>query len=219
MTAEAAPRPPKRPRVTAGGSPCGSPEGVRAWLFRAATNLAIDHLRRHSTWRENVLVETRERAIGDEAFVAESQLLRGSPETKAIAREHLAVCFACTLRNITPQHASALLLAEVYGFTVQEAAQILGASAGQTKSWIQSARAKLREKYQETCALVTKQGVCYQCTELSEFFTGRKEDPLDGTARDIDAHLAILRQHRDTLGPWHRLMMRIVDDVLGGGRP
>ena len=35
-------------------------EGVRAWLFRVATHLAIDHLRRHSTWREEVLLETRE---------------------------------------------------------------------------------------------------------------------------------------------------------------
>ena len=91
------------------------PEGVRAWLFRAATNLAIEHLLRHRTWRETVLLETRERAAGDEAFAAESLLLRGSPETSAIARKHLSLCFACTLRNIPPQHASALLLAEVCG--------------------------------------------------------------------------------------------------------
>jgi RNA polymerase sigma-70 factor, ECF subfamily len=184
-------------------------------LFRVATNLAIDHLRRHSTWRETILLDTRERAVNDAAFVAESQLLRGSPETRAIAREHLTVCLSCTLRNLPPEQAAALLLVEVYGFTVPEAAGILGVAFGQAKGWIQSARAKLREKYDATCALVTKQGVCYQCVELSGFFNGREDDPLDGTPRDIDARLAILREHRDaTLGPWHRLMMRIVDDVL-----
>jgi DNA-directed RNA polymerase specialized sigma24 family protein len=32
---------------------------ARAWLFKIVTNLSIDYLRRHSTWREQVLVETK----------------------------------------------------------------------------------------------------------------------------------------------------------------
>jgi RNA polymerase sigma-70 factor, ECF subfamily len=203
-------------RLTESPRPPTDAEGTRAWLFRAATNLAIDHLRRHSTWREDVLLETQQLARRDEGFIAESRLLQGSPEMRAIAREHLAVCLACTLRASAPQHAAALLLAEIYGFTVPETADVLGASITQVKNWIQTARARLREKYAATCALVTKQGVCYQCVELSEFFNRRREDPLDGTARDVDARLAILREQRETaLGPWHRIMMRLVDAVLG----
>ncbi len=34
---------------------------IRAWLFRVVSNLAIDHLRRHSTWKELVLVDARGR--------------------------------------------------------------------------------------------------------------------------------------------------------------
>ena len=64
-------------------------DGMRAWLFRVGTHLAIDHLRRHSTWRENIMLEAREVAEGSEAFLSESALLRGSAETSAIAREHL----------------------------------------------------------------------------------------------------------------------------------
>lgn len=190
-------------------------EGMRAWLFRVATRLALDHLRRHSTWREEVLLEVRELAEHNEPFLAESQLLRGSTELQAIAREHLSVCFACTLRNLPAQQAAALLLSEVYGFTVEETAQILEATFGQAKNWIQAARNYLQQKYSTSCALIAKQGVCYQCVELSEFFQGRKDDPLAGTQRDIDARLAILRERRETaLGPWHRMMMKLVDDVL-----
>jgi RNA polymerase sigma-70 factor (ECF subfamily) len=189
--------------------------GMRAWLFRVATNLAIDHLRRHSQWRETILLETRAAAEADGAFVAQSQQLRGSAEVSAIAREHLAVCFACALRNLPPSQAAALLLAEVFGITVEEAARILDASIGQTKAWIQAARAALRERYDATCALVTKQGVCHQCVELDAFFNGRRTDPLAGTARDVDARLAILRERRTTeLGPWHRQLMGLVDALL-----
>ena len=43
--------------------------------------------------------------------------------------------------------AVAILLAEVYGFTLDEAARILEASTLQAKNWVQSGRARLRDKY------------------------------------------------------------------------
>jgi RNA polymerase sigma-70 factor (ECF subfamily) len=190
---------------------------LRAYMFRVATNLAIDHLRRHGTWREQLLDDTRSRARGDEGFVAAARLLRGSPELRSIAREHLAVCFSCTLRNLPPEPSAALLLKEVYAFTVEETAAVMGATFGQVKAWIQSARATLTERYAQTCALVTQQGACFQCVELDGFFGAGAGDPLAGTARDLDARLAILRKLADApLGPWHRQMMRLVDEVLGG---
>ncbi|MGB7218168.1 MAG: RNA polymerase sigma factor [Vicinamibacterales bacterium] len=190
---------------------------IRAWLFRVVSNLAIDHLRRHSTWKELVLVDTRERAVADPTFVAQSQPLRGSPELAAIAREHLAVCFACTLRNLPPQQAAALLLREVYGFSTAETAEALEATIVQVKNWIQQARRTMEERYAHTCALVTKHGVCHQCVELDGFFNGQSRDPLDGTARNLEARLAVLRETRQAaLGPWHRRMLQLVDDVLGG---
>jgi RNA polymerase sigma-70 factor, ECF subfamily len=191
---------------------------IRAWLFRVVSNLAIDHLRRHSTWKELVLVDARERAVADPEFVAESQQMRGSPELAAIAREHLAMCIACTLRNLPPQQAAALLLREVYGFSTAEAAQTLEATVVQVKNWIQQARRTMEERYAHTCALVTKQGVCHQCVELDGFFNGQSRDPLDGTARNLEARLAILRETREAaLGPWHRRMVRLVDEALQGG--
>lgn len=190
-------------------------EQIRAWLFRVTSNLAIDHLRRHSTWRELVLVETRERAEADAAFVAEARDLRGSPEMKAIAREHLAVCFACTLRNLPPKQAAALLLKEVHGFTTAATADTLDATPVQVKNWVQQARRLMEARYGHTCALVTKEGVCHQCVELDGFFNGEKRDPLAGTARDLDARLRILRDTREAaLGPWHRRMLRLVNEIL-----
>jgi RNA polymerase sigma-70 factor, ECF subfamily len=196
-------------------SPPPAGEGTRAWLFRVVTNLAIDHLRRYSTKHERIMAETKEVATADQPFMAEMEKMRGSEEHKAMARDHLSVCFSCTLRVFPAQQAAALLLVEVFGFTVAEAAEILDARTPQAKHWIQSARAGMQQRYEQTCALVNKKGVCYECVELSEYFTGVAENPLANTTGDIDARLAILRERREsTLGPWHTKLMLIVDGLL-----
>jgi len=188
---------------------------VRPWLFRVASRLAIDHLRAHSTWREDVLTAVRHRADGNPAFQAESLALVSSPEMAMIAREHLGICLSCTLRNLPAQHAAALLLTEVHDFTLLEAARILEATPAQVKNWLQAARARMRALYDASCALVGKQGVCYQCVELSEFFNHRREDPLDGTPGDLDARFAVVRSMRTVgMGRWHVLMTTMLNDML-----
>jgi RNA polymerase sigma-70 factor (ECF subfamily) len=196
-------------------TPPSSAEGVRAWLFRVVTNLSIDHVRRHSTQREHVMAETKESATANGTFMAEMEGLRSDDEHRAMAREHLSVCFSCTLRVFPAQRAAALLLVEVFDFTVAEAADMLEARPTQVKNWIQECRAGLDARYAETCALVTKKGVCYECVELSEYFTGKGENPLEGTSGAVDARLAILRERRESaLGPWHTKLMMIADDLL-----
>lgn len=185
---------------------------VRAWLFKIATNLALDHLRRHGTWRETALLDLREQAEADPAVIAESVALRGSPETREIAREHLDACVACTLRNLGPDRAAALLLREVYGFTVDESAELLELRPSQVKNALQSARAALTARYAESCALVSQRGVCHQCVELDGFFEANAGDPLASSRADVDARLEIVRQRRTAAwGPWHRRIFALVD--------
>lgn len=194
------------------------PGALRAWLFRVATNLAIDHLRHERTWNERVLDDTRGKAMASPAFLAQSRQLAGSPELKHIAKDHLSVCFACTLRVMTPEQSAALLLKEIYGFTFDETAEVMGASFAQVKGWVQVARASLRAKYEASCALVTQRGVCFQCVELDQFFGAHQGDPLAGTDGSLDARLEVVRAGRDSgLGPWHQQMLRLVAEVLGDG--
>jgi RNA polymerase sigma-70 factor (ECF subfamily) len=196
--------------------PDHDPAALRRWIFRVGTNLALDHLRRHSTWRETFLLDARARAEADPPFVAESLALRGSPETAQIAREHLDVCLACTLRNAGAEGAAALLLHEAYGFTVEEVAEVLAARPAQVKGWIQRARAELEARYASSCALVSGTGVCHQCVELDAFFGAGRGDPLRGTAGDVGARLAIVRERaREGLGRWHRRMMGLAADEPG----
>ena len=190
-----------------------SPEGRRAWLFRVATNLAFDELRRHSTWRETALQDMRALAQVSDAFVERSRAMAGTPETKAIAREHLVACLACTLRNLPERKAAAVLLKEVHGFAIDEIAGLLEATPGQAKNWLQEGRAYLNERYGATCALITKQGVCHQCAELDVFLAEGDADPLPG-ARNLEARFAIAAADRARpWGAWHRIMFRLLDDL------
>lgn len=189
--------------------------GLRAWLFRVASNLAIDELRRHGRWRESLLLDARTEAEHDPAFRQLSSGMRSTPETEAIAYEHLAVCFSCVLRNVPEQQAATLLLKEVYQFSTEEVAEILDASFGQVKNWLQSARLAMESKYAETCALITKDGVCNQCVELGVYFNGVPRDPLAESPRTLDARLDIVR--RLTGKPtnrWHRELLALIDTNL-----
>lgn len=191
---------------------------VRPWLFRVGSRLAIDHLRTHATWREDVLLAVRGRADASPAFQAASLALVGSPEMATIAREHLAVCLACTMRNLPPPQAAALLLTEMHGFSVTEGAALLDATPVQVKNWLQEARARLRALYAASCALIGKQGVCYQCVELAEFFNGHRENPLAGSSGDLAARLEVARSTRQAgWGRWHRMMTAMVDALFDDG--
>lgn len=197
--------------MNAASPPDGDVE-LRKWLFRITSNLAIDELRRRRTWSETAIFDARQDAEGDADFVASSLALRGTQEVSAIAQQHLAFCFSCVLRSLPPQRAAALLLVEMYGFTLQEAASILGASQVQVKNWLQEARAALVSRHVDRCALVQKKGVCYQCSELAAFFNGTSRDPLAGTSGTLKDRLRVVRAPESDLGVWHRRLVRIIEE-------
>lgn len=193
--------------------------GLRRWLFTIATRLALDERRRHSSWREKPLEDVRAVAEGREDFVARARAWRGCPEMAAIAREHLAFCFSCVLRNLEIKRGAALLLKEVMCFSVAETAEILEASFGQAKNWIQEARAEMERRYADSCALLNKRGVCYQCVELDGFFNGGQRNPLEGTDGSVDARVALVRdlKHQD-LNAWHKELLGLLDELEGSPR-
>jgi RNA polymerase sigma-70 factor (ECF subfamily) len=190
------------------------PARARAWVFRVATNLAFDELKRHSTKREMLILDLRDAAESDPDFMARSRDLIGTPESKAIAREHVAACFACVLHNLSPQRAASVLLREISAFSVEETAEILEATPAQVKNWLQEGRAAMVAKYEDTCALVRKEGVCHQCIELDGFMRAGQGDPAQGASMDHDARLVIVRQQlAQPWNSWHRMLFELLDEI------
>ena len=194
-----------------GRAPCSADE-VRRWLFRIATNLALDELRRRKRWQADDVIELRQLAEGNPAFMARSAAMAGSPEMLSVVREHIDTCFGCVLRNLPAKQAVTVLLRELHDFSIVEIAEILGARPAQVKNWLQAGRRTMQDRYAETCALVTKRGVCHQCSELSDYFRAPGPHDIGVTDGSMDQRLHVIRVLNDVpLGRWHRDLLTVRD--------
>ena len=187
---------------------------LRRWLFRIATNLAVDERRRHGSWRESLMEDTKQAALASPDLPSTLDALSGTPEGHSIAKEHLSICFACVLGQLPSQHAAALLLREIYDFELQGIADMLDADRVQVKNWIQKARNKMRKRYAQTCSLIAKQGVCYQCVQLDERVNNTAHNPLGGGGETFRRRLQIVRDRRAGAGgPWSDYVSRLFADM------
>lgn len=102
------------------------------WLFRVATNLALNHLRDRKT-RGATLTPLQSAYVdgtGDPApLLAQGDLVRR------------------TLMALPPKQRAALVLREVYGMSNDEVAQAFGSSGGAAKTLLWRGRERFRELY------------------------------------------------------------------------
>ncbi len=98
---------------------------ARAYLFRTATNLWLD-VQRRRRWQGSAVAADEPQAADPDP------VLTGDALNKAAA---LA----------SPQEFAALLLKDVYSFTLEEIADFIGTTAGTVKSALSRARRKMRE--------------------------------------------------------------------------
>ncbi|MDJ1467531.1 RNA polymerase sigma factor [Cytophagaceae bacterium DM2B3-1] len=144
----------------------------KTWVFAIATNLAKDNYRVQKRWPLNAQdlcrnatesdVEKHDRIIS--AFESQSE-----PSFDIV--EHMNYCFTCMAKNLTLQQQIALILKEIYQFKRNEIASILQMTEGVVKHLLFEARKELQEKYEKRCALINKNGPCYQCAELNDYLS------------------------------------------------
>lgn len=108
----------------------------RAWLARAATNLALDTLRaRH---RVDYVGPWLPEPIPERVAVAPT------PEALEVRADEVSVALLLVLESLSPLERAAFLLVEVFGFGAPEAAGILGRQPAAVRQLVSRARRRLR---------------------------------------------------------------------------
>lgn len=148
----------------------------KTWLFRIATNIAIDWLRKRDRWRENAQDEARRLAESNEKYPAHLlEIARNSPQGKYEVKEHIDFCFTCISKTLPIEQQLTLVLKDIYDFSVRDIVKILEKPKGTIKDWLCQARKTMSNIFDRRCALINKNGVCYQCTELNGFFNPKQK--------------------------------------------
>jgi len=119
-------------------------DNVRAWLYRIATNVCVDELRRR---KRTVQVHSFADVPWLQPYpdhLLDAPVPRGTqPEEVAVARDTIELAFVAALQELPARQRAALVLRDVAGWSAAEAAQALGTSVAAVNSALQRARATL----------------------------------------------------------------------------
>jgi RNA polymerase sigma-70 factor (ECF subfamily) len=122
---------------------------ISTWIFKIATNAALDRLKSSSYKRTSsgplapVPLQTVENL--DLAFSKPT-----SPDQKII-RDEMSECLREFVDRLPPDYRTVLILNELEGFTNKEIAEILQISLDAAKIKLHRARGKLKEKLKDGC--------------------------------------------------------------------
>ena len=108
---------------------------VTTWLHRIVVNAALDRARRTAT-RRTV-------ALGDDKQHLEALLGTAEAADAPVVRSELHRELALALGSLSPEQRSALVLVDMQGYPVAEAAEMLGVPIGTVKSRCARGRARL----------------------------------------------------------------------------
>ena len=149
---------------------------IKTWVFAIATNLTKNFLRSKKLWTDNVTDLGKEAAMSSPDFMEKiTEVRQSSPHTAFEFTEHINFCFTCLGKTLPIEQQVALLLKEVYEFKVAEIAEILEVTEGVMKHLLFNGRQTMIKIFDKRCALINKEGICNQCTELNGIFNPQHE--------------------------------------------
>jgi RNA polymerase sigma-70 factor, ECF subfamily len=133
------------------------PSSVRAWLYKIATNVCIDALRRRKRARVlpfDVMQPVRDSgelpAGGDQLWLEPipDRLLAPEeidPAQETVHRETIELVFLAAVQHLSPLQRAVFIARDVMGWSIKATAVLLDTSEAAVKSALQRARAMLRE--------------------------------------------------------------------------
>lgn len=185
---------------------------LKTWVFKIATNLAYDHLEKLKRWSADNQDTTEVFVRGNEEarnslFLVHQNSISGNYEIK----EHIDFCFTCISKSLPIENQVALILKDIYDFSVQEIAMIIGKSEGVVKHLLVDARKTMTEVFENRCALVNKNGPCHQCSELNGMFNPKQDQQEE--LMKIDLSRGSKKFNREELYDMRTKLIKAIDPL------
>lgn len=183
------------------------------WLCAIGTRLAIDHLRARKRWRARAQTIFAAHCLENAEAGAAVGAALSQPDFEYDVREHIGYCFTCVGRTLPPDEQAALILRDVLGLTNKEAADAMKLSRSVLRHKLTDARKKMNVVYEDLCALVNKEGACWQCAGLREVVPEDKRGPDLPGSLTWEQRVAIVRDHRsDRTKALHDVFFRLTSE-------
>ena len=120
---------------------------MRAWLYRIATNVCLDTLRRNArrlatthSFAEVPWLQPYPDRLLDEVAPSDQQ-----PDAVVVERETIELAFLAAMQVLPPRQRAAFIVRDVLGWSASEAASLLETSVAAANSALQRARATMQQ--------------------------------------------------------------------------
>ncbi len=189
---------------------------LKTWVFTIATNLAYDYLKKYKRWSTDAQDKAKELALGNkDVYDAINLVSYAGGEGAYEMKEHIDFCFTCISKTLPIENQVALILKDIYDFSVKEICLILEKSEGVIKHLLIDARKTMTEVFDKRCALINKKGACNQCSELNGVHNPKKNQQEE--LMKLELVKASKTFDRDELFKLRTKLVKQIDPIRGKG--
>lgn len=136
------------------------------WVYRIATNTAMDHLRRASSKRFLLATEDKDLSSDEDTGHADDKPLLDT----LLIRKDMYDCIRGVVDSLPADYSTVLVLSEFEGLTNSEIAEVIGMSLDTAKIRLHRARTRLKKALEAKCN--------FYRDERNELSCDRKTTPL-----------------------------------------
>jgi RNA polymerase sigma-70 factor (ECF subfamily) len=120
---------------------------LSTWIYRIATNTAMDHLRRPSSKRSLLATEDKDLSSDEDTGPIDSKPLLDT----VLIRKDMNDCIRSVVDSLPAEYSTVLVLSEFEGLANSEIAEVIGISLDTAKIRLHRARTKLRKALEVKC--------------------------------------------------------------------
>lgn len=189
---------------------------LKTWVFQIATHLAYTYLEKRKRWVPDVKKRAKELVLNNsKVYDAIVKVTQTSPHALFDMKEHIDTCFTCIAKSLPIENQITLILKDIYDFSIADICLILNKTEGATKYLLQEARGTMTNIFDHRCALINKNGVCNQCSELNGWFNP-KQNQQEALMR-LDLVKASKKFNREELYEMRTQLIKAIDPLRTEG--